>query len=200
MSRRVELACRYVADCNIRNINTALEMFVCDYGKRPLSLTELEPNYLRKVPPGDWGYSGSPLTSSGVSAEELEYNFEVPPDWKPLSRVMWEKGKQFLVFRVAGPYSADRPGEAWLQERSAEQAGWSPGTATPAAFGALRGTELRGESMDFRYHRYLLTDGEVGWEFSYSAHIEEWSNDSDEMFVELLRSKLSPKSDRPSPD
>lgn len=194
MSHRVDMVTRHMADCNIRNINTALEMFVADHGKRPFSLAELEPNYLRKVPPGDWGYVGLPL---GV--EGLDYVFAAPPGWTSHGRGRWEKGRQFLNFRLAGPYSPERVGEAWIQERATEQAEWSPGARLPAQFGELTGTELRGETLDFRYHRFLLTDGEIGWEFSYSARLNEWSDESDRMFVEMIRSRTSPTSDRSSP-
>ena len=195
MSSRVELACRYVAEGNMRNINAALEMFVADHGQRPLTLAELEPNYLRKVPPGEWDYSGIPL-----GAEGLNYVFAAPSDWTSRGRGRWEKGRQFLNFRLAGPYSPESAGEAWIQERAAEQASWGPGVVASAQFGELLGTELRGESLDFRYHRYLLTDGELGWEFSYSARLDEWSDASDTMFVEMVRSRTSPTSARPSPD
>ena len=249
MKERLLRCILLIAESNLKNTATALEMWLTDHnGRYPGNLLELTPNYLRQILPGpsgspeDWIYEPSPDGSAyslatrgecfaalGVPAgyprfdpvggtiepkmssdirESLDYRFTLPAslaDWQPYTvpaahqrRVLpayWQRGGQTLLFWLSGPYSLTVVGMDWVEHKVAEHsrfAGTKHESQAPVRFEELSGIEVRGTCHHLRFHHFYLTDGELGWEFSYSAPAADFDEAVDRTFVEMIEGRQKP--------
>jgi hypothetical protein len=112
----------------------------------------------------------------------------------PLSRTgnsHWRCGKQDLFFRLSGPPVLGASAADWLLHLKAERFGSGVRSETACAFGELTGWELRESSREdsWKAHRFLLSDGELVWEFSYVGPTAEYDAAVDAAFLQMIETR-----------
>lgn len=102
---------------------------------------------------------------------------------------------QFIGSRLCGPSRTDQSGEEWLLESVKSFKSWANRKTMkeqPVKVGDLKGIEIVARGEHFTSHKFFLTDGMLGWEISYDAANSEFSPQTQEMFLSMVRNHSRP--------
>lgn len=148
--------------------------------------------------PGSLAYSsqGGLQALLPNSEPRLMYRLMLPADagseWK-LSGRDFERDGEWISVRLCGPWTIDQSAVDWTGaevEAFRSRPGATVLSTKSVRFGDLSGLELEGRWLGYRFHRYFLTDGQAGWEFDYSAKVQNYSPETDAMFLRMVQDRV----------